>query len=96
MWRQVRLLSCPNNECLLGRFGSCRHKVEVGITRHVETPLAKGSARVREGLMMALHEFAEQLEKGMLVAVNAADDERGLEGSYWLACAAAGWCIRVP
>jgi hypothetical protein len=58
--------------------------------RHVETPLAKGSARVREGLMMALHEFAEQLEKGMLVAVNAADDERDLEGSYWLALLLGG------
>lgn len=85
VWCQVRLLSCPDNECLLGRYGNCKHKAEVGIMRHVETPLVKGSTRVREGLMMALHEFAEQLEKGMLVAVNAADDERSLEGNYWLA-----------
>eukprot|EP00326_Haptolina_ericina_P039827 CAMPEP_0181234846 /NCGR_PEP_ID=MMETSP1096-20121128/37213_1 /TAXON_ID=156174 ORGANISM="Chrysochromulina ericina, Strain CCMP281" /NCGR_SAMPLE_ID=MMETSP1096 /ASSEMBLY_ACC=CAM_ASM_000453 /LENGTH=271 /DNA_ID=CAMNT_0023329693 /DNA_START=295 /DNA_END=1110 /DNA_ORIENTATION=+ len=87
---QVRLLSCPDNECLLGHFGSCKHKVEVGIMRHVETPLAKGSSRLREGLMMQLHEFAEQLEKDMVVAVNAADDERFLEGSYWLALLLGG------
>ena len=65
--------------------------------RHVETPLAKGSARLREGLMMQLHEFAELLEKNMLVAVNAADDERGLEGNYWLALLLGPWrCVRVP
>lgn len=52
---------------------------------HVETPLTKGSARVREGQMLSLLEFAEKLEAGMLVAVNAADDERELEGDYWLA-----------
>ena len=90
VWFQVRLLSCPDNECLLGHFGSCKHKVEVGIMRHVETPLAKGSSRLREGLMMQLHEFAEQLEKDMVVAVNAADDERFLEGSYWLALLLGG------
>ena len=53
--------------------------------RYVEAPLAKGSARLRDGLLMQLHEFAELLEQGMLVAVNAADDERHLEGCYWLA-----------
>ena len=58
--------------------------------RHVETPLSKGSARLREGLMMQLHEFAEQLEKGSLVAVNAAEDERQLEGNYWLALLLGG------
>ena len=58
--------------------------------RHVKTPLAKGSARLREGLMMQLHEFAELLEKNMLVAVNAAADERGLEGDYWLALLLGG------
>ena len=81
---QVRLLSCPDNECLLGRFASCKHRAEVGAMRHVDAPLAKGSARLREGLMLQLHEFAELLEKSILIAVNAADDERGLEGNYWL------------
>ena len=37
--------------------------------RHVQTPLSKGF-RVREGQLMQLAEFAEVLEKGMLVAVN--------------------------
>ena len=53
--------------------------------RHVVTPLAKGAARIREGQLLSLCEFAERLGCGMLVAVNAADDERHLEGDYWLA-----------
>ena len=53
--------------------------------RHVLAPLAKGSARVREGQLLSLYEFAERLEAGMLVAVNADDDERDIEGDYWLA-----------
>ena len=32
--------------------------------RHVLTPLAKGSARVREGQLLSLHEFAERLVAG--------------------------------
>jgi hypothetical protein len=58
--------------------------------RHVLTPLAKGSARIREGQLLSLREFAEHLEGGMLVAVNAADDERHLEGDYWLALLLGG------
>jgi hypothetical protein len=61
---QVRLLSCPDNECLLGRFANCKHRVEVGAMRHVITPLAKGSARVREGQLLSLEEFAELLDAG--------------------------------
>ena len=53
--------------------------------RHVVTPLSKGSARVRDGQLLSLQEFAEKLEGGMLVAVNVDDDERDLEGDYWLA-----------
>jgi hypothetical protein len=58
--------------------------------RHVVTPLAKGSARVREGQLLSLHEFAEKLKAGMVVAVNADDDERDLEGNYWLALLLGG------
>ena len=58
--------------------------------RHVETPLSKGSARVREGQLLSLHEFGERLEGGMLVAVNVDDDERHLEGDYWLALLLGG------
>ena len=58
--------------------------------RHVLTPLAKGSARVREGQLLSLHEFAERLVAGMLVAVNASDDERHIEGDYWLALLLGG------
>jgi hypothetical protein len=79
------LLSCPDDECLLGRFGNCKHRAEVGPMKHVLTPLAKGSARVREGQLLSLQEFAETLSAGMLVAVNADADERDLEGDYWLA-----------
>ena len=39
---QVRLLSCPDDECLLGRFANCRHRPEVGVMRHVETPRGEG------------------------------------------------------
>ena len=52
--------------------------------RHVQTPLSEGS-RVREGQLMQLAEFAEVLEKGMLVAVNVDASERQIEGDYWLA-----------
>ena len=58
--------------------------------RHVVTPLAKGSARVREGQLLSLQEFAEKLGEGMVVAVNADDDERGIEGDYWLALLLGG------
>lgn len=59
--------------------------------RHVETPLARGSSRLREAQMLQLHEFAEHLEKGMLVAVNVVADERHLEDSnYWLALLLGG------
>lgn len=84
------MLSCPDNECLLGRFANCKHKPQVGVMRHVETPLSKGSARVREGQMLSLEEFAEKLEGSMVVAVNAADDERHIEGDYWLALLLGG------
>lgn len=59
--------------------------------RHVETPLAKGSSRLPESQMLQLHEFAELLDKGMLVAVNAVADEHHLEESnYWLALLLGG------
>ena len=52
--------------------------------------MAKASARLRDGLMLQLSEFAELLEKGMVVAVNAAADEQRLEGCYWLALLLGG------
>ena len=58
--------------------------------KHVETPLSKASARVREGQLLSLEEFAEKLEGSMVVAVNAADDERHIEGDYWLALLLGG------
>lgn len=42
------------------------------------------------GSRRTLEEFAEKLEGGVLVAVNAADDERGIEGDYWLALLLGG------
>ena len=60
--------------------------------RHVVTPLSKGSARVRDGQLLSLQEFAEKLEGGMLVAVNVDDDERDLEGDYWLALLSGAAC----
>ena len=57
--------------------------------RSVEAPLSKG-VHVRSGQLLQLHEFGELLEKGMLVAANAADDERHLEGDYWLALLVGG------
>lgn len=41
--------------------------------------------------MMQLHEFVEVREKNILATVNAAQDERSLEGNYWLALTAT-WC----
>ena len=86
---KARALSCVDDECLRGRFDKCVLVKQVGRMRNVETPLATGS-RMREGALLQLHEFAELLEKGMVVAVNAGDDERDLEGDYWLALLLGG------
>ena len=52
--------------------------------RRLESPLVKGS-RLREGQLLQLTDFAEMVEKGLLVAINADAAERQLEGDYWLA-----------
>ena len=52
--------------------------------RRLESPLVKGS-RLREGQLLQLADFAEMVEKGLLVAINADAAERQLEGDYWLA-----------
>ena len=52
--------------------------------RRLESPLVKGS-RLREGQLLQLADFAEMVEKGLLVAINADAAERQLEVHYWLA-----------
>lgn len=56
----------------------------VGKKLRQSTPLAKGvSTQVPQ--LIALEEWADELKADMLVAVNVAADQRGHEGTYWLA-----------
>lgn len=77
-------LFCGCDSCILLTFDECKMIAFVGKKMRQNTPLAKGiSTQVPQ--LVALEEWADELEAGMLVAVNVAADQREHEGAYWLA-----------
>merc|ERR1712070_175579 len=75
---------CACTKCLEFKYRECLVQQHVGVARTVEVPRKKGETPVVTQAL-ALPAFVAGVEKGTTWAVAAAEDERAVEGRYYLA-----------
>ena len=75
---------CACENCLCFKFEECLAKEHVGNVRKVQVKRKKGT-RMAVTQSQALPAFVLSVHKNQCWAVTAAEDERALEGTYWLA-----------
>ena len=83
---QVCKMFCACNACLVGQFDACIMMAEMGrMVRQPKGALRMKGAALSHSMMLSLEAFADALDAGWLVAVDADKAEHDLEGVYWLA-----------